>query len=1453
MTDQEGAEGHAPNPTEIRVLSVGKSLKIEPFKIPEQPLEVGRAWREWIEDFEDEISYFEIIEIRDRVSALKIYGGKEIKKLARNLPDTAPLVGDDDYKKLKRKLDHHFLPKKNKQHARYTFNKQKQIEGESVVTYAARLREKSQDCEFGEQTEDRILEHLIQTIKDSELVKRSIQRKWNLDQFLEEASQREDINQQVKDMKEDFKISKVEYQSKDLSKGGTWGRRRHLKKKPPRASGKWDHKKGKEEKGKSCGYCGKIGAHPPGRNCPAYGQQCLKCGKYNHYASCCRTSTRNQERSKGTKRERIKKTTEAEETSSGSDDDYIYLQETAQHLHRVKKIRSGPNQDTVLIRIGDIDAFVEPDSGASANVMDEYQFKALKHRSQEIKELQPSRDTLKTLKSDLTVKGEFTATLRNKNRGTRSKFLVIQGKMDSPPLLSKSTLLELGMLKIDPEGTLKETNELRINTVKTLDVSIEAILSEYNDVFQGIGCFREKKTGKKIEVKLEMETDAKTVAQKPRPVPYHLQKPLKAWLDQGVKEEIFEKVPDGEAITWCSPLVVQPKPKFTEMKSEVLESHMIRASIDMRIPNQSMKRSRCVQSPRVEDFIYRLHDCKIFTKLDLRQGYHQLALDPSTKQVATFSTPWGNYRPQRLVFGAKSSQDVFDEAMFRVFGDIHHCLNQRDDILLGGRDKTEHREVLKTVLKRARDHGITFNREKCQFGMEQIEFFGHVFSKDGLKPSPDKVRAVKECGMPENKEAVRSFLGMAGYLDNFIENYAAIAAPLYQLTRKETKFSWGKQEKEAFRRIQDNISSEKTMAFFDPSKPIILRTEASFNEGLSAALLQKTDSGIQPVHFISRTMTETEKRYSQTEKDALAIKWGKERLRIYLLGAPRFRIVTSHKPLIPLFNKVKAKVPPRIEKWIMEMQDVDYELVYEPGKDETDPLDFLSRHPLPETGDDKTEKIIRWNVNEEHAVVVTRIREETQKDEIMRRLAKRIVKGDWEKHKRDKDLEPYIHVKQELSVAEGLIFRERRIVLPPALQRKVVKLGHSLGHLGKTKTKQMLREKYWFPLMNSMIDTAIDQCYECQVATKRDREEPIKVTSIPTRPWDTISIDHGGPYPDGHYNLILIDKRTRYPVVENVPSTDFQTNKERLKHIFATYGTPKRIESDNGPPFNSKDFNEFAKQEGFQHHRVTALHPRANGEVETLNKVEQIASLQGKSRLERRNAIQDMLIAYRSTPHPATGVAPYDALKGAPVRTKLDYIEPEPQRNEKDDIIDRRDAVYKQKMKQQREGRKTRENNLLLGDYVLVKQPRQNKWSTPHEPVFYVVCNIRGSQITARRVTDGRTVCRDASRFKLANAVINTIDEPENSVEVPTPQAVPDLQTPEKGTPPNVPPVPPAPPDTVANAEKPQEPTSVETIPEQETEPVQGAQYNRPVNRPAVTRPRRERRQPSYLKDYMLA
>ena len=175
---------------------------------------------------------------------------------------------------------------------------------------------------------------------------------------------------------------------------------------------------------------------------------------------------------------------------------------------------------------------------------------------------------------------------------------------------------------------------------------------------------------------------------------------------------------------------------------------------------------------------------------------------------------------------------------------------------------------------------------------------------------------------------------------------------------------------------------------------------------------------------------------------------------------------------------------------------------------------------------------------------------------------------------------------------------------------------------------------------------------------------------------------------------------------------------------------PRRLGSDNGSPFNSKEFSEFAKQEEFKNDRMTSLHPRANGKVESfmenLNKTEQIASVRGKNRLERRNAVQDMLIAYRLALHPATEFAPYEALKGTPVRTKLDYTKPEHREMRRLTSQTKESQNKSRKRSNSEKGNQTRENNLLLGDNVFLKQPRKSKWSTPHELVFYVVCGIRG-------------------------------------------------------------------------------------------------------------------------------
>ena len=114
--------------------------------------------------------------------------------------------------------------------------------------------------------------------------------------------------------------------------------------------------------------------------------------------------------------------------------------------------------------------------------------------------------------------------------------------------------------------------------------------------------------------------------------------------------------------------------------------------------------------------------------------------------------------------------------------------------------------------------------------------------------------------------------------------------------------------------LKDSITNDKTMIYYNPARPTVVRVEASYNEGLSAGLFQETERGLQPVHYISQSLTDTEKRYSQTEKDTLSAKWAKDRFAIYLLGAPRFKIVTAHKQILTMFNKVKVKLPPRIER-----------------------------------------------------------------------------------------------------------------------------------------------------------------------------------------------------------------------------------------------------------------------------------------------------------------------------------------------------------------------------------------------------------------------------------------------------------------------------------------------------------------------------------------------------------
>ena len=229
------------------------------------------------------------------------------------------------------------------------------------------------------------------------------------------------------------------------------------------------------------------------------------------------------------------------------------------NIHRTAQKNTKKNK--CAIWINGTKTEVEQDTGADANVMDENQFNELLRATPEIR-FQNTKIKLKTLTEDLPVIGECDVTLENETRKTQAKIAIIQGTIDSLPLLGRQTLEEPGMIQFDATGGLKEPNrdELqKIHKIHTGNEDLNKILLQHEERFGGIG--KARRDGQDIQIHLPLKEDAKPIAQKPRRVPYHLMEPLRHRMDEFVKKDIMEKVPEHDSITWCSPLVVQPKPK----------------------------------------------------------------------------------------------------------------------------------------------------------------------------------------------------------------------------------------------------------------------------------------------------------------------------------------------------------------------------------------------------------------------------------------------------------------------------------------------------------------------------------------------------------------------------------------------------------------------------------------------------------------------------------------------------------------------------------------------------------------------------------------------------------------------------------------------------------------------------------------------------------------------------
>ncbi len=331
----------------------------------------------------------------------------------------------------------------------------------------------------------------------------------------------------------------------------------------------------------------------------------------------------------------------------------------------------------------------------------------------------------------------------------------------------------------------------------------------------------------------------------------------------------------------------------------------------------------------------------------MSQAYDQLELHENSRHITTFSTHVGLFRYKRLNYGTNAAAEIFQNALQTALQGIHGVCNIADDIICFGVDRQSHDKALNDCLQRLSDKGLTLNASKCKLLSTSLSFFGQIFSAAGTCPDPKHIQDLQDAQDPTTAHKVRSFLGMANYNCKYIPDYATISAPLRNLTKKNAHFQWTPEHQNAFEKLKNVLTSVPVMAYFDTKKDTVITVDAS-PVGISAILAQKDPSGdnCRTVAYASLALLPVEKRYSQTEKEALSIVWAVGQFHLFIYGKP-FQLVTDHKPLEIIYRSPKSKPSARIERWVLGLQPYRFTVQYKPGVD--NPADYLSRHPTRES------------------------------------------------------------------------------------------------------------------------------------------------------------------------------------------------------------------------------------------------------------------------------------------------------------------------------------------------------------------------------------------------------------------------------------------------------------------------------------------------------------------------
>lgn len=770
---------------------------------------------------------------------------------------------------------------------------------------------------------------------------------------------------------------------------------------------------------------------------------------------------------------------------------------------------------------------------------------------------------------------------------------------------------------------LQETS-LTAEQVKELS----KLLWEYNDIFaqpgQKLGCTD------LVEFNIRLRPDAKPI----RARPYRSNPKIRKEIRKQVEKMLKDKIIRPSTSNYVSPVLLVAKADSS-----------YRFCTDYRSMNSKNIVPESATLPRIDDSLESIGSAraKIFTTLDLEKGYWQIPVSEESKQYTAFCTHDGVFEYERMPFGLANSPACFMRLMSRVLQGLtwETCLVYLDDIIIFSQDFEEHLTRVRAVFDRLRNAHLTLKPSKCSFGRRQIRFLGHVISKDGILPLPDKIALIENYKQPETKTEVRAFLGLAGYYRKFIKGYAKIAVPLNELTKDDVPFVWCEKCDEAFITLRKALISPPILAYPDYDKPYILETDAS--QSAAGYILSQVQEGqTRVIAYSGQKLNDAQRNYNTTEKEALAVVLGFQHYDSFLRGN-KVHVVTDHIALKWLLTNKTPKG--RLARWIAYLQQFDFEVEHKAGKLHAN-ADTMSRIMYAACGGDVEDKIdeeifmLESNAIElgetatptpnptpnylypTHIWTTAQVREQQLHDDKIGDIIAFIEHG--------KLPEDDVRARRILLSADmfhlsaGVLYkvntkphtRVRQIddmrvclVVPKALRHDILASHHGddcAGHYGYRRTYETLQLKYYWEGM--LVDTKnwVFSCKKCN--TKKSPVRPVRAPLNPLPPtyigerWAMDLITMPRSHRGNKVILTFTEYLSRYVEAFPLPNGQAPTIARVLvDEICFRYGAPMCLLSDLGQNLVSKVVAETCKLFKIERVHTSPYHPQCNGLLEKFN------------------------------------------------------------------------------------------------------------------------------------------------------------------------------------------------------------------------------------------------------------